>query len=109
MHPLGVASGHPEEACDRVCGDFAYAGGGTYPAPFTQMVKDVRSLCLRDFGVEQCGATSLRELLATDAAPAQSDAVLAIDFAYGEIALACETKPLACRIDTRECRGRVVS
>ena len=28
--------------------------------------------------------------------------MLAIDFAHGGMALACETTPVACRIDTRE-------
>ena len=101
MHPLGVASGHPEESCHGVFGNFAQAGCGTHPAPFPQMVNDILSLGLRDLGVEQCGATSLGELLTTDAAPQKSDTVLAIDFAHHEIALACETKPVACRIDTR--------
>jgi hypothetical protein len=102
MEALGVASGHPEESCHRVFGGFAQAGSGTPPAPFPQMLNDVLSLCLRDLGVEQRGATSLGELLATGTATEESDIVLVIDFAHGEIALTCETKLLACGIDTRE-------
>jgi hypothetical protein len=66
------------------------------------MGTDVLRLRLRALGVEQGGATSFGALRTADAAPEQSEAVLAIDFAHGESALARETKPLACRMDTRE-------
>ena len=101
MQPLSMAAGHPEEACHRIFGDFAQASRGTYPAPFAQMINDVFSLCLRDLGVKQRRATSLRELFATYAATEEANAVLAVDFAYREIALARETKLVAFRIDTR--------
>ena len=65
------------------------------------MIDDGLGVCLRDLRIEQRGATSLGELLATEAAPEEPDAVLAVDFAYREIALASETKPLAFGIDTR--------
>jgi hypothetical protein len=52
MQPLGVASGHPEEACHGVLGDFAQAGGGTHPAPFAQMINDGFRIGLRDLRVE---------------------------------------------------------
>jgi hypothetical protein len=81
MHPLGMAAGHPEEACHRICGDCAQAGRGTYPTPFAQMISKGLSLGLRDLSIEQRRATSLRGLFATEAAPEEADAVLAVDFA----------------------------
>jgi hypothetical protein len=96
-----MAAGHPEEAGHRLFGDFAQASRGTDPAPFAQMIHNVCSLGLRNLGVKQRGATSLRELLTTGAATEESDAVLAIDFAHGEIALTGEPKPVAFGIDTR--------
>ena len=101
MQPLRMAARHPEEACHRIFGDCAQAGCGTYPAPFAQMINNGFSLGLRDLGIEQRCVTSLRELLATKAAAEEAEAILAIDFAYCEIALACETKLVAFGIDTR--------
>jgi hypothetical protein len=46
-------------------------------------------------------APSLRKLCAPEAATEELDAVLAVDFAYREIALARKTKLLAFGIDTR--------
>ena len=96
-----MAASQPEEACHGIFGDFAQAGGSTYPASFAQMINDGLSLGLRDLGIEQCDVTSLRALFATQAAAEEADAILAIDFAYCEIALAWETKLVAFRIDTR--------
>src|SRR5262245_60069285 len=101
MHPLGVASGRPEQSRDRVFGDVDQASGCPHPAPCAHMINDGRGVCLRDLRVEPRGAASLGELLATEAAPEEPDAVLAVDFADSEIALAGETKPLAFGIDTR--------
>ena len=101
MHPLGVASGRPEQSRDRVFGDVDQARGCPYPAPFAQMIHDGLGVCLRDLRIEQRGATSLGALLATEAAPEEPEAVLAVDFADSEIALTGETKPLAFGIDTR--------
>jgi hypothetical protein len=78
------------------------ADGGTHPASFTQMVDDGDRMLLCDLRVEQGGAASLRELLAARPAAQEPDAVLAVDFAYGEIVLAWETKSLALGIHTRE-------
>jgi hypothetical protein len=101
MQPLSMAARHSEEACHRIFGDFAQAGGGPYPASFAQMINNGFSLGLRDLGIEQCRTTSLRELFATEAATEKSDAVLAVDFADNEIALASKAKLLAFGIDTR--------
>jgi len=101
MEPLGMAAGHPEEACDGVFGNFAQAGGGSYPAPFAQMINNVLRLGLCDLGIEQRRAPSLGELLPTEATTEEPEAVLAIDFAYREIALARETKLMAFGIDSR--------
>jgi hypothetical protein len=102
MEPLGVAAGHPEQARDGVFGDANEASGCPHPASVVQMVYDGLRLFLRDFRVKQRGAASFRELLATRPATQEPEAVLAIDFAHDEIALARETKPLACGVDTRE-------
>ena len=91
-----MAAGQPQEACHCIFGDFAQAGGRTYPAPFAQMINDGLSLGLRDLSIEQRCVTSLRELLATKAAAQEADTISAIDFAYCEIALACETKLGSC-------------
>jgi hypothetical protein len=101
MESLGVAARHPEQARDRIFGDVDQAGGGPHPAPFAQMIDDGCRMRLRDFRVEQGGATSFGELLATRPTAQEPDAVLAVDFAYREIVLACEPKPLAFRIHTR--------
>jgi hypothetical protein len=101
MEALGVASSHAEQARDRIFGDVDQAGGGTYPTPFAQMVDDGCRMLLRDFRVKQGGATSFGELLATHPAAQEPDAVLAVDFAHGEIVLACKPKPLAFRIRAR--------
>ena len=101
VQALGMAAGHPEEACDGVFGNFAQAGRGTYPTPFAQMINNALRLGLCDLGIEQRRATALGALLPTDAATEEPDAILAIDFAYREIALARETKLMAFGIDTR--------
>jgi hypothetical protein len=101
MEPRGMAARHPEQSCDRVFGDVDQAGGGAHPASFAEMVDDGRRLFLRDLRIEQGGATSLGELLTARPAAQEPDAVLAIDFAHGEIVLACKTKLLAFGIDTR--------
>jgi len=101
MEPRGVAARHPEQARDRVFGDVDHAGGGPHSTPFAQMIDDGRGPCLGDFGVKQRGAASLRELLATRPAAQEPDVVLTVDFAYRQVVLARETKPLACRVDTR--------
>ncbi len=102
MHPLGVAARHPEQSRHRIFGDVHQAGGGAHPTPFPQMINDGLGFCLRDLRIEQCCAPSLRALLAADATPEESHAVVAVDFAHGEIALACEAKPLAFAVHTRE-------
>lgn len=102
MEPLSVASGHPEQARHSVFGNVDEPGGGPYPTSFIQMIDDGFRLFLRDFGVEQGSPTSFRKLLATRPATQEPDAVLAVDFAHGEIVLTRETKPLAVRVDTRE-------
>jgi hypothetical protein len=101
MESLSVATRHPEQSRDRIFGDVDQAGGGTHPTPFAQMVNHGCRMLLRDFRVEQGGATSFGELLATRSAAQEPDAVLTVDFAHGEIGLAWEPKPLAFRIHTR--------
>jgi hypothetical protein len=101
MEALGVASSHPEQARDRIFGDVDQAGSGTHPTPLAQMVEDGCRMLLSDCRVEQGGATSFGELLATRPAAQEPDAVLAVDFAHDEIVLACKPKPLAFRIHTR--------
>jgi hypothetical protein len=102
MDPLGMAAHYPKQSCDRVFGDVDQAGGGPHSTPFTQMIDDGRCSFLCDLGIEQRGATSLGELLATRPAAQEPDVVLTVDFAHREIILARETKALAFRIDTRE-------
>jgi len=101
MESLGVASRRPEQARDRVFGDVDQTSGGLHPAPFIQMVDDRLRIVLRDFGVEQRGPASLGELLAACTAPQEPNAILAVDFAYGQIVLARATKLLAFGVDTR--------
>ena len=101
MEPLGVAAGRPEQARDGVFGNMDESSGGPHPASFGQMVDDGRRLFLRDLGVEQRGAASLRELLAARPAPQEPEAVLAVNFAHREIVLTRETKPLAVGVNTR--------
>jgi hypothetical protein len=101
MEPLGVASGPPEQARDGVFGDVNEASRGPHPASFIQMVDHGLRMVLWNLGVEQGGAASFGELLATRTATQEPDAVLTVDFAHGEIGLACETKPLAVGVDTR--------
>jgi hypothetical protein len=101
MHPLGVAPCHPEQSRDRIFGDVHQSGSGAHPTPFTQMINDGLSFFFRDLRIEQRGAPALRELLAAGTTPEESDAVVAVDFAHGEIALAREAKPLAFAVHTR--------
>ena len=101
MHPLGVASCHPEQSRDRICGDVYESGGGAHPTPCTPMIHHGLGFCFRDLRIEQRGAPALRELLAAGTTPEESDAVVAVDFAHGEMALAREAKPLAFAVHTR--------
>ena len=101
MEPLGVASSHPEQAGDRVFGDVDQASSRPHPAPFAQMIDDGCRPFLRDLRIEQRGAAALGELLAARPAAQEPNAVLAVDFAHGEIVLTRETKPLAFGIHTR--------
>lgn len=102
MHPLGVATRHPEQSRDRIFGEVYQTGGGAHPTPLTQMINDGLGFFLHDLRIEQRSAPSLRELLAAGATPKESDAVVAVDFAHGEIAVAREAKPLAFTVHTRE-------
>jgi len=102
MEALGVTSGPPEEARDRVFGDVEQASSGASLAPVASMMHDVVSRGLWDCGVEQRRATAFRACLATGAATEPSETVRALDFAHGEISLTGETTPLACGLDTRE-------
>jgi hypothetical protein len=101
MEPLGMAARHPEQSRDCVFGDVNQPGGGPHSAPFAQRSDDGRCPFLCDLGIEQGGAASLGELLATRPAAQEPDVVLTVDFADREIVLARETEPLAGRIDTR--------
>jgi hypothetical protein len=101
MEPLGMAARHPEQSCDRVFGNVDQAGGGPHSTPFAQMIDDGRCPFLCDLGIKQRGAASLGELLAARPAAQEPDVVLTVDFAYRQIVLARETKPLAFRVDTR--------
>jgi hypothetical protein len=65
------------------------------------MVDDGRRLFLRNLRIEQGSATALGELLAARPAAQEPDAVVAVDFAHGEIGLAWVLKLLACGIHTR--------
>jgi hypothetical protein len=65
-------------------------------------MKDGLGIGLRALGVAKRCTLSLGALLATGAATEESDAILAVDCAHGEIALTRETKLLACDIDTHE-------
>lgn len=57
-----------------------------------------------DLAINHEGPENTRPLAAENAKlmTREPDVVLTIDFAHGEMVLARETKPLACRIDTRE-------
>ena len=101
MESLGVAPGHPEQSRHGIFGYLAQAGGGTDSAPFAQMINNGLSIGLRDLRVAQRGATSLRELLTARPTAQEPDVVLTVYFAYRQIVLARETKPLAFRVDTR--------
>jgi hypothetical protein len=101
MEPLGVASSHPEQARDGVFGNMDETSGCPYPTSFVQMVDDGFRLFFRDPGVEQGRTAAFGELLAACPATQEPDAVLAVDFAYGEMVLARETKLLAGGVDTR--------
>jgi hypothetical protein len=101
MDPLGMAACRPEQSRDRVFGDVDQASGSPHATPFTQMIDDGRSPFLSDLGIEQCGAASLRELLTARPTAQEPDVVLTVHFAYRQIVLARETKPLAFRGDTR--------
>jgi hypothetical protein len=101
MEPLGMAPCSPEQSRNRVLRDVDQAGGGLHPASLAQMIDDGRCPFLRDLGMEQRGAASLRERLTARLAAQEPDVVLAVDFAHGEMVLAREAKPVACRIDTR--------
>ena len=101
MEPLSVAPGHPEQARNGVFGHVDEPSGGPSPTAFVQMIDDRFRLFLRDFGVAQGRPTSFGKLLAARPATQEPDAVLAVDFAHGEIVLTRETKPLAVGVDTR--------
>jgi hypothetical protein len=101
MAPLGMATRCPEQSRDRVFGDVDQAGGGPHPTSLAQMIDDGRCPFLSDLGIEQCGAASLRELLTARPTAQEPDVVLTVHFAYRQIVLARETKPLAFRGDTR--------
>jgi hypothetical protein len=101
MAPFGMAPRSPEQARDRVFGDVDQAGGSPHPTSLAQMIDDGRCPFLSALGIEQRGTASLRALLTACPAAQESDVVLAVDLAHGEIGLAREAKPLACRIDTR--------
>jgi len=66
------------------------------------MIDDGRCPFLGDLGIAQRGAASLGALLTARPAAQEPDVVLTVDCAHGEMALAREAKPLACRMDTRE-------
>jgi hypothetical protein len=68
VEPLGVATRHPKQPCDRIFGDVDQTGGSPYPTSFAQMVDDGGCMLLRDLRVEQGSAASLRKLLATRSA-----------------------------------------
>jgi hypothetical protein len=102
VESLGVASGRPQQARHGIFGDVDEAGGGAHPASFAEMVDDGRRLFLRNLRIEQGRATSLGELLTARSAASESNMVLTVDLAYGQIVLARETKPMAFRVDTRE-------
>jgi hypothetical protein len=101
MDPLGMAACHLEQSRDRVFGDVDQAGGGAHPASFAEIVDDGHRLCRRELRIEPGGATSLGELLTARPAAQEPDVVLTVDFAYRQIVLARETKPLVFRVDTR--------
>jgi hypothetical protein len=101
MEPLGVASGRPKQSRHGIFGNVDQAGSSAHPASFAEMIDDGRRLFLRDLRIEQGRATSLGELLAARPAAQEPDTVLAVDFAHGEIGLACVLKLLACGVHTR--------
>jgi hypothetical protein len=65
------------------------------------MINDGLGFVLWDLRIEQRGAPPFRELLAAGATPQESEAVVAVDFAYGEIALARKAKLVAFTVHTR--------
>jgi hypothetical protein len=101
MDPLRMAAGHPEQSRDRVFGDVDQAGGGPHATSFTQMIDAGRGPVLWDFGIKQRGTTALRELLTARPTAQEPDVIMTVHFAYRQIVLARETKPLAFRVDTR--------
>ena len=92
----------PEQSRDRVLGDVDQAGGGPHPTSLAPMSDDGRGPFLSELSIAQRGAASLRALLTAGPAAQEPEVVLAVDLAHGELVLAREAKPLACRIDTRE-------
>ena len=101
LEPLGVASGRPQQGRYGIFGDVDMAGGGAHHSSFAQMVAAGRRLFLRNLRIEQGRATSLGKLLAARPAAQEPDAVLAVDFAHGEVGVACVLKLLACGVHTR--------
>jgi hypothetical protein len=94
MEPLSMAARHPKQSRDRVFGDVDQAGSGPHPTPFAQMIDDGRCPFLCNLGIEQRGAASLGELLTARPAAQEPYVVLTVDFAYRQIVLARETKPI---------------
>jgi hypothetical protein len=79
---------------------FRQSRGGPDIVPFVEMVNDFLGFGFPDFGMEQGGVASFRELFPTTAAAQQTKAIFAIDLPNGEVARAWAGNMLAFDVDT---------
>lgn len=88
------------ESGNRGLGGFSQSRSRADATSFVEMVNDRLGFRFTHFGVKHSRVASLREFFWTTAAAQQTNTVLAIDLANGEIALAWTSIMLAIRIHT---------
>ena len=101
VEPFRMSPSYPHQPGHRLRGNLHEPGRRPHTTPFTQMANDIVGFGLRELRIQQGGAASLGALLTARPAAQEPDVVLTVDFAHTEMVLARETKPLACRVDTR--------
>ena len=100
--PLGMSTGHPQEAGNRLCARLHETGGCPDATACIEMVDPLRSVGLRPLRVQPGGTAACRALLATGATAQQTETVVPIHFPDGEGTGTVAAKQLAFGIDTRE-------
>jgi hypothetical protein len=89
-----------KQSSNRGLGCFYQSRSGADTASFVEMVNDRLGFGCTHFGVKHGGVSSLREFFLAAAAAQQTNTILTIDLANGEIALSWASIILAIGIDT---------